>query len=534
MPDSTAGPFPSPSDAAGHGATPAAVLDGTPPTPPTATDRLPDPGSPRRRSVTWLLVVLLTIVVAVVQRLDHGPATPADPKAAAVIQGSDVGEVLGKLFIKLGPMIRQVGGAVAEEYAKAFSNQAAQGSAADQVWDAVVAAELVGDDLALEKLAKVREELEQAAPASGAEPAPPGRAHPQGDAPSAEATSILLNDIESFRLIYSGRLAELSQAQRDALVTHHGFFGKVALTHGLSDTDPARAPLLGGAGTLMAIVLGFALVLAIALLAGIVLFVITAIRLSQRRIRPAFHPPASGGSVYLETLALFLACFLLLQVALSVLSGYAPKDATWVTPVALASHWLLALVPLSALRGRSFAELRRDLGWTRGRGIFREMGAGIVGYLAGFPLFLASAAIAVLLIILYQFIAQQATGHRPPPPSNPLAERLGGFDAKTLALFFTLATVWAPLVEETIFRGTLFRHLRGSVGPVLSAMGSAFVFGIIHPVPVLLTIPLMTLGFNFAMMREWRGSLIAPMTAHCLHNATVLTLVISVMAAVKD
>ena len=91
-----------------------------------------------------------------------------------------------------------------------------------------------------------------------------------------------------------------------------------------------------------------------------------------------------------------------------------------------------------------------------------------------------------------------------------------------------------PIVEESLFRGVLFRHLRGTVGVVLAALGSAFVFGIIHPVPVLLTIPLMALGFNFALMREWRGSLLAPMTAHYLHNATVLTLLISVMSVVKD
>jgi membrane protease YdiL (CAAX protease family) len=34
------------------------------------------------------------------------------------------------------------------------------------------------------------------------------------------------------------------------------------------------------------------------------------------------------------------------------------------------------------------------------------------------------------------------------------------------------------------------------------------------------------LGFGFAMMREWRGSLIAPMVAHFLHNATIMTFAI--------
>ncbi|MBL8762224.1 MAG: CPBP family intramembrane metalloprotease [Phycisphaerae bacterium] len=491
-----------------------AVLDGSPPAPPVATGRLPDPGSPRRRTIAWALVALLTLVVAVVQRLEDAPAAP-DPKAAAVIQGSDVGEVIGKLFVKLAPSIRQLAPQVTGMYVTSFDDQAAQGSAADRVWSAVVAGELMDDAEATKRLTKVREEMAGAG----------------GD---AEAVATLLKDVEALELVYSGRLGELSQEQKDGLVARHGFFGKVALTRGLADTDPARAPLLAGAGKLIAIVMVFVCVLVAALLAGLVLFIVAIVQARRGRLRPAFRAPAAGGSLYLETVALFLTCFLLLQVGLSLFVARAPKDAAWVTPVALASHWLLALVPLYAMRGRTFADLRRDLGWTSGRGVLREVGAGVAGYLAGLPLFLGSAMLAVLVLFVYQMVVEQVSGQRPPPPTNPLAERLENFDGVTLVLFFTLATVWAPIVEEAIFRGTLFRHLRGTVGPVLAAMGSAFVFGIIHPVPVLLTIPLMTLGFNFAMMREWRGSLIAPMTAHCVHNATVLSLVISVMSVVKD
>jgi membrane protease YdiL (CAAX protease family) len=34
------------------------------------------------------------------------------------------------------------------------------------------------------------------------------------------------------------------------------------------------------------------------------------------------------------------------------------------------------------------------------------------------------------------------------------------------------------------------------------------------------------LGFGFALMREWRGSLIAPIVAHFMHNATVFTILL--------
>jgi membrane protease YdiL (CAAX protease family) len=46
--------------------------------------------------------------------------------------------------------------------------------------------------------------------------------------------------------------------------------------------------------------------------------------------------------------------------------------------------------------------------------------------------------------------------------------------------------------------------------------------------------PVIALGFNFSLMREWRGSLIGPIAAHCLHNATVLLMVITLFSLLKD
>ena len=53
---------------------------------------------------------------------------------------------------------------------------------------------------------------------------------------------------------------------------------------------------------------------------------------------------------------------------------------------------------------------------------------------------------------------------------------------------------------------------------------------------MLAAIPVLLLAsvFIFALMREWRGSLIAPMTAHALHNGTLLTLLLLVLWAMKD
>lgn len=516
-------PFAHPTSAASPG--------GTPPTPPVATDRLPDPGSPGRRSVALLLVAILTIAVAVVQRLDHAPAATPDPKAAAIIHGSEEVDLMGRLFVKLGLFFKSVDpSAPVDMYAEFVDEQAKVGTPTDRVWAAIAAGELSNSDAAKAKLDKIVSELDAPPdPATNPTAAPP---------PTDEAKDALRKDIQSLNLIYEGRAAELTPEQRDALTKNHSFFGKIALTHGMKDDDPARAPLLSGGGRLMAIMGAFVLALVVGAIAGFTLFIIAIIKIINRSIRPAFRAPARGGSAYLEAFALFLISFLVLALGTMLLGQILRSrgmNTDWLGPATLLAHWLLALVPLYVLtRGRSFAGLRQDLGWNTGRGVFREVGAGIAGYLAGLPLFFVSVLIALVLMILQQAIVTQVTGHKPAPPSNPLFDRIGQSSGLEMAILFFMATVWAPIVEESLFRGVLFRHLRGTVGVVLAALGSAFVFGIIHPVPVLLTIPLMMLGFNFAMMREWRGSLLAPMTAHCLHNATVLTLLISVMSVVKD
>jgi membrane protease YdiL (CAAX protease family) len=98
---------------------------------------------------------------------------------------------------------------------------------------------------------------------------------------------------------------------------------------------------------------------------------------------------------------------------------------------------------------------------------------------------------------------------------------------------FLVASIVAPVVEETMFRGVLYRHLREgtasggrlvSVG--LSALAVSFVFAAIHPQGWLGVPPLTGLAFAFCLAREWRNSLVAPMVAHSIQNTTILAMVI--------
>src|SRR5262249_55047663 len=115
-----------------------------------------------------------------------------------------------------------------------------------------------------------------------------------------------------------------------------------------------------------------------------------------------------------------------------------------------------------------------------------------------------------------------------------IAELLGKGSTYALIMLYVLASVWAPIVEEAVFRGSLYRHLRSRMGVIAAALLSAVTFGFMHGYSAILLGPVICLGFVFALMREWRGSLIASMTAHCMHNATLLAIALLALSALKD
>ena len=83
-----------------------------------------------------------------------------------------------------------------------------------------------------------------------------------------------------------------------------------------------------------------------------------------------------------------------------------------------------------------------------------------------------------------------------------------------------LAVVAAPLVEEFIFRGLLFRGLERMGRPTLAILGSAAIFAVIHP-PVSAA-PVFVLGLAAAFGLRRTGLLLTPIIAHATYNGIVL------------
>lgn len=84
-------------------------------------------------------------------------------------------------------------------------------------------------------------------------------------------------------------------------------------------------------------------------------------------------------------------------------------------------------------------------------------------------------------------------------------------------LFILLAVVMAPLAEEIVYRGFLFRGLANSLGWEWGAAISAAIFGAAH-LQLDVFVPLTVLGFVLAWVYQRSGSLWTSVVLHALFN----------------
>jgi membrane protease YdiL (CAAX protease family) len=86
-------------------------------------------------------------------------------------------------------------------------------------------------------------------------------------------------------------------------------------------------------------------------------------------------------------------------------------------------------------------------------------------------------------------------------------------DVANLVVF---GAVLAPIVEELVFRGVLFRKWRRTLGPVKGLLLSSALFGVIHGGTML---PVAIGGLSSALLYTSTRALWAPILAHILNNS---------------
>lgn len=97
-------------------------------------------------------------------------------------------------------------------------------------------------------------------------------------------------------------------------------------------------------------------------------------------------------------------------------------------------------------------------------------------------------------------------------------------DVVTVALFFLGAVIFAPVVEELLFRGILLRALLRKFPPVTAVLGSSVVFALVHYVGDPNTLPflpaLTALGTVLALVALKTGDLSTSIWIHAGFNLT--------------
>ncbi len=322
------------------------------------------------------------------------------------------------------------------------------------------------------------------------------------------------------RLYAADPRPELTEEDQETLAKY-GWLGQLARAH-RPGADPTEVQAIRAeAVRAMGIAFGMMLLGGLLAIVGLGLLIVFFIQWMDGQIPWALEPQ-TGSGLYAETFAVWLGSYLALARLLAIVPGLSSLVSGGLAMLLSAGLALL----WGRLRGRDWHTIRADLGLQPGRSVGQEMLVGLATYATILPLILASV---VVVGFLSDLVKSGPGGENPFAPSgrptHPIVRLILGPGWMVISIFITAAVI-APLVEELAFRGMLQRHLRGFLGRLTSAFAVGLVFAIIHPQGLLGVPALLAIAVPLSLAREWRGSLIASMTAHALNNAAVTTLLL--------
>jgi membrane protease YdiL (CAAX protease family) len=466
----------------------------------------PPDALPPKRGVAWLawLVILLVVGFEVfglrlVQRLRPSLPRPAEKdRLDLLVNELQVRNIVGAA---------ELTGSRKAMFAQARSLNT--GPIDQRLPFIVLAGDLDGPGEALAQIAQIDKDLAE-----------------QGLKPDEDQQAVL----DALTRLYRDRqdgTKTLTDADRDLLRRRLGWAGELALTPPDDpDQTAARQRVVQPAKRLATTFLVVFAVGGVVGLSGLVGLVILAVFFFLGKLPPALARPTRHGGIYAEAFAVYMVVFLALGIGHRLLKVPGPELLLQAAGMLLS---LAAGLIWPVLRGIPWRQVRQEVGLTLGRHPWLEPLIGLGGYALVLPTFAVGIIISSVLI---QYERHVRVGDRPEQyfapvdqPSHPIMEWLQDPDWSLLAQVVLVACVLAPLVEETMFRGALYRHLRnatarlGRAGSFLiSALIVSFVFAVIHPQGILAVPALMALAFGLNILREWRGSLLPSMMVHGIHN----------------
>ncbi len=316
----------------------------------------------------------------------------------------------------------------------------------------------------------------------------------------------------------------VSEDSKELIKERLGFSGELFLLPEGTDQQASRDSLLTGAATSFCSV---AVLVAFGMFAGVIgvgFCIGFPIFIHHNKLLSYFFSSPTNHNLYIQTFAIWLVCFFGVSILLGLLE-LSLETSMLIQPFVFFGSLLCLAYPLS--RGVTFRQLRYDIGWTIDRPVGDTAFAG-VSYMATLPCLIPGIVCIALFTVLVGQFTEVHEFARQTGPGHPIQEYIANGNWLMILMVFVTACIAAPVVEETMFRGVLYRHLRDwsqgrarwiSVG--FSAVLNGFIFAAIHPQGIAAIPVLMTLAICFSLVREWRNSLLTPMLMHGIHNMLV-------------
>lgn len=140
---------------------------------------------------------------------------------------------------------------------------------------------------------------------------------------------------------------------------------------------------------------------------------------------------------------------------------------------------------------------------------------------AGFGLLVLFASATVTAAVRSVWIA---FAHHPPHVPARIATHAS---VLTIVLFGFASVVLAPVAEELLFRGFIYRTLRQRYGMTVGMLLSSGVFALVHIYPPVLP-GLFVSGILLAVAYERRKSLLVNIVAHAINNLIAFVLIVTI------
>lgn len=248
------------------------------------------------------------------------------------------------------------------------------------------------------------------------------------------------------------------------------------------------------------------------------------IMIRSRKLVSCFSNAPTDHNIYIQTFAIWMTYFFGCSILLGMLQ-LDQRTAMMLQPVIFFSSLMCLAYPI--FRGVPVRRMRLDIGLTLDRPIGDVLSSGVC-YLTTIPCLIPGFIFVAIYSLIISFFQETHEFARQTGPGHPIQEYIAGGDFTMLALVFITACIAAPIVEETMFRGVLYRHLRDWsqtrarwASILFSAFLNGLIFAAIHPQGIAGIPILMSLAICFSLAREWRNSLVTPMLMHAIHNTLV-------------